>query len=222
MTFYPLKFEDLFLEKIWGGRALEKRLAKRLPPGANIGESWELSEHKSASSIVKNGDFKGTPLPELIKQYPEEILGPDTAAKSGRLPLLYKFIDANDRLSIQVHPDDAYAGAHENDLGKTEAWVVVHADPGAKLICGLKRKLSRAEIESGIQNNNLETLLNEFEVQTGDVIYVPAGTVHAIESGTLIYEVQEVSDITYRLYDWGRAGMDGKPRALHVAQSLVV
>jgi mannose-6-phosphate isomerase len=137
-------------------------------------------------------------------------------------PLLFKFIDANDKLSIQVHPGDDYAQAHENDLGKTEAWVVVQAAPNARLICGLKKNLTRAEVETGVSTNTLETLLNEFPVFEGDCVYVPAGTVHAIEAGSLIYEVQQASDVTYRLYDWGRTGDDGKPRALHVQKSLAV
>jgi mannose-6-phosphate isomerase len=222
MNLYPLKFENIFLEKIWGGQALREKLNKPLPRNKQIGESWELSEHKSATSIVQNGSLKGKKLSDVIKQFKQDILGMHVAKTYDYLPLLFKFIDANDRLSIQVHPDDEYAGSHENDLGKTESWYVVHADPGAKIICGLKRSLEKSDIEQGIKEVNLETYLNEFEVKTGDVIYVPAGTVHAIEAGTVIYEVQEVSDITYRLYDWGRMGADGKPRALHIVQSLKV
>jgi mannose-6-phosphate isomerase len=204
VNFYPLKFNDNYKEKIWGG------------------ESWALSEHPSALSIISNGDFKGKPLTSLVKQYPKEILGKEVANLYGKLPLLFKFIDAKDKLSIQVHPDDTYAELHENSLGKTEAWYVVHAEKNAKIICGLAKPLTRNEIEENIEKGCLEKVLKEFEVKTGDCFFVPAGTVHAIEAGLRIYEVQEVSDITYRLYDWGRLDDNGKLRELHIEQSLKV
>jgi mannose-6-phosphate isomerase len=222
MRLYPLKFQDIFLDKIWGGDAMRLYLEKGVSPGAKIGESWELSEHRSGESLVKEGSFKGQSLSQVVRQHPEAILGKSIAHRFGKIPLLVKFIDAQDRLSIQVHPDDAYAQVHEKDFGKTEAWVVVHACPGAKIICGLKRPLTQDEIERAIAKNSLETMLNEFEVKAGDCIFVPAGTVHAIGAGVLIYEIQEVSDVTYRLYDWGRLGDDGKPRGLHVETALKV
>src|SRR3989339_165026 len=223
MNAYPLRFEPIFQERLWGGRLLETRFKKALPAGKKIGESWELSPHRTAGSVIANGAYHGETLSALVSRLPKEVLGERIARTLGNtFPLLFKFIDANDRLSIQVHPGDDFAKRHENDLGKTEAWIVVQAGPGARLICGLKRELSREEVEDGVRNNTLETLLNEFPVSEGDCIFVPAGTVHAIEAGCLIYEVQEASDVTYRLYDWGRTGDDGKPRALHVEKSLSV
>jgi len=222
MEFQPLAFEPNFKEKIWGGEALLRHLNKPMRSGSRVGESWELSEHKNGPSIIRTGAWKGRKLSDVVKQYPEEILGSRIANRYGCVPLLVKFIDANDRLSIQVHPDDAYARREENDFGKTEAWHVVHAEPGARMICGLKRPLTPEEVMTGLETNSLEKELNEFAVKTGDTVFVPAGTVHAIEAGTIIYEVQEVSDVTYRLYDWGRLGDDGKPRDLHVESSLKV
>ncbi|MFH0922217.1 MAG: type I phosphomannose isomerase catalytic subunit [Fibrobacterota bacterium] len=220
---YPLRFEPVYQERIWGGRLLETRFKKSLPPGKKIGESWELSPHRTAGSVIANGAYHGETLAVFTARFPEQVLGSRIAALTGNaFPLLFKFIDANDRLSIQVHPGDAYAKANENDLGKTEAWIVLGAAPGAKLICGLRNRLTRADVEAGVRNNTLETMLNEFPVREGDCIFVPAGTVHAIEAGCLIYEVQQASDVTYRLYDWGRLGDDGKPRALHVEKSLSV
>jgi len=157
-----------------------------------------------------------------VRDRKEAILGTRLAARFSCFPLLFKFIDAHDKLSIQVHPDDDYARSRENDFGKMEAWYVVHAEPGAKLICGLKKTMTREKIETSIRENNLEQYLNEFVIAQGDVIFVAPGTVHALESGTVVYEVQEVSDLTYRIYDWGRLGDDGKPRALHIEKSLDV
>jgi mannose-6-phosphate isomerase len=206
MEAYPLKFDDILLDKIWGGDGLGIRLGKKVAAGARVGESWEVSPHRSVPGRVKNGPWKGRLLSEIIPDF----------------PLLIKFIDARDTLSIQVHPDDAYAGKHENDRGKTEAWHVVHAEKGARMICGLKQGATLENIRKGALEGGLEQWLNEFPVRAGDTVFVPAGTVHAIEKGTLLYEVQEASDVTYRLYDWGRMDEAGKPRALHVEQSLKV
>jgi len=222
MKLYPLKFKDNFKDKIWGGDSLGKILGRKISKGEKVGESWELSEHESGPSVIANGSLKGRTLTSVVAESPSEILGNNVAAKHKNLPLLFKFIDANDKLSIQVHPGDEYAGRFENSLGKTEAWYVVHAEKGAKLICGLAKPLTRSDIENGIKSNTLEKLLREFEVKAGDCFFVPAGTVHAIESGLIIYEVQQVSDITYRLYDWGRVDEKGNPRDLHIEKSLEV
>jgi len=198
---YPLKFEDLFLEKIWGGDALRRRLNKALPAGKKIGESWELSAHSNGVSRIKNGPLKGKPITEIIPGF----------------PLLFKFIDANDRLSVQVHPVDAPAR-------KTEAWHIVHAEPGARMICGLKKGAALSDLRESLRNNSLKPALhfNEFGIKSGDTVFVPPGTVHAIMEGTLLYEVQETSDVTYRLFDWERTDEKGKARPLHVEQSLEV
>jgi mannose-6-phosphate isomerase len=222
MKLYPLKFEDNFKEKIWGGSALGDILGRKVAKGQKIGESWEISEHNSGPSIIANGEQRGKALSEIVKQNPSAVLGKRLSGLYGKLPLLFKFIDANDKLSIQVHPDDTYAEIHENSLGKTEAWYVVHAEANAKIICGLKRPLTRSEVEKGIVDGQIENMLREYSVKTGDCFFVPAGTVHAIEAGLVIYEVQEVSDVTYRLYDRGRVGDDGRPRDLHLEQSLSV
>jgi mannose-6-phosphate isomerase len=222
MDFQPIKFTDILMEKVWGGDALGRFLERNVPEGARIGESWELSGHRNGPSRIREGAFDGQALDEVVKAHPREILGKKTAAAGAVMPLLIKFIDANDRLSIQVHPDDAYARTHENDLGKTEAWYVVRAAHGAKIICGLRGNVTPDEIRAGLAANSIEKLLNEFTVKAGDCIFVPAGTVHAIESGVVLYEVQQASDVTYRLYDWGRTGDGGKPRALHVEESLEV
>ncbi len=202
MVFYPLKFRRIIKKKLWGS------------------ESWELCDHGADASIINNGVFAGRSIEDVIKQYPQEILGSGVAKQYGRLPLLFKFIDAQDKLSIQVHPNDEYALKIENSFGKTEAWYIVSADSNAKIICGLKRVLSKEEVLNGIKNSTLEKELNELNVKAGECYFVPSGTVHAIESGLVIYEVQQVSDITYRLYDWGRVDEKGQPRELHIEKSL--
>jgi len=222
VAFYPLKFENIFHEKVWGGQRLKEVLGKPLPEGEKIGESWELSGHPSALSIVKEGVLKGKSITQLVEEDPEGILGSALSKKYSSFPLLYKFIDANDKLSIQVHPDDQYAKEHEGDLGKTEAWYIVDTQPGSTIICGLKEGATPEEIKAGIETNQLEKELQEIEVTAGDVIYISPGTVHAIGAGIVLYEVQEASDVTYRLYDWGRVGLDGKPRDLHINDSLKV
>ncbi|MBI4786443.1 MAG: class I mannose-6-phosphate isomerase [Chloroflexi bacterium] len=212
---YPYQLEPVIKEKVWGGRNLETVLGKTLPPKVMIGETWEAWE----GCIVENGIYQGQTLDRVMDQDAAGVLG--SASVGGRrLPLLFKFIDAQDDLSVQVHPDDAQARARENyAFGKTEAWYILHAEPNAKLILGFNRDVRRDEITASIANDTLTHLLASAPVQRGDVLFVPAGTVHAIGKGIVLAEIQENSDITYRLYDWGRA-VQG--RALHVAQSLDV
>lgn len=217
----PLTCRPIFKEKIWGGRNLDRILNKHIPPDAPIGESWELSGHGDDISVVAEGPRAGTPVAALVEQEGGSVLGARTP--EAMLPLLYKFIDAEQRLSVQVHPDDRQAREHGWDQrGKTECWYIVHARPGARIIVGVKEGVTLRDIDEGIRANRLGDLLNELPIAAGDVLFIPAGTVHAIMEGTLLYEVQETSDITLRLYDWGRVGMDGKPRDLHVAESLEV
>lgn len=219
--FYPILLEASFHETIWGGRRLERENWKHLPAGDTaIGESWETE----MSTIVQNGPYTGMPLGVLVDKLGIDLLGKQAVAVFGqRFPFLAKFIDANAQLSVQVHPNDSYAARYENGkLGKTEFWYILAAKPGAKVVYGFKRNTSRAEVQRAIQETTLETLLHEETVQAGDVIFVPAGVVHAIGSGVLLYELQEYSDITYRMYDYGRLTADGKPRELHVARSLDV
>jgi len=217
---YPLKLRSIFKEKIWGGRKLEEVLGKRLPAG-RIGESWEVSDHGEDVSTVKNGPYEGLSLRELRERFGEELLG--TLNGNGRFPLLIKFIDARDRLSIQVHPDDAYALRNESgELGKTEAWYVIWSDPGSELICGLSREISREDFLVKVRSGDIEDFLMKVVVEPGDVAFISPGTLHAIGEGILIYEVQENSDLTYRVYDWGRVGPDGRPRELHIDRACEV
>ncbi|HHX40385.1 MAG TPA: class I mannose-6-phosphate isomerase [Armatimonadetes bacterium] len=224
MDVYPLRFSDLFMERVWGGRGLERVLGKLLPPEKRIGESWEVSDQPGAMSAVCNGVYAGLPLSALRERFPEELLGPRGLAMGrGRFPLLIKFLDCEDRLSVQVHPDDAYAGANEGgSLGKTEMWYVVAAEPGAILWCGLKPGIDRLALESAIAEGRVPETLAEVPVSPGDCFFIPAGTVHALGGGLIICEIQQNSDVTYRFYDWDRVGLDGRPRELHIQKSLDV
>jgi mannose-6-phosphate isomerase len=218
---YPLRLRASLHETIWGGRGLERDGWKQLPPGnIAIGESWETE----ISNIVQNGPYAGKTLGMLVEELSISLLGKQAFAIFGqRFPLLAKFIDANAQLSVQVHPKDSYAAWYEDGkLGKTEFWYVLTAEPGARIIYGFKAPTDRAEVAQAIQNVTLDRLLHEEYVQAGDVIYVPAGTVHAIGSGVVLYELQEYSDVTYRMYDYGRLSASGKPRELHIERSLDV
>ena len=215
-SLYPIKLQPVLHVKVWGGRKLAERLNKTMPSTEPYGESWEL--HGAAR--VRNGSLRGRSLAELTREYGAELIGQGSDPADG-FPLLAKFIDANDWLSIQVHPDDAQARLLEGEpRGKTEAWVVLDADEGAKLVIGLEPGSGREQLADAIQQNRLEDLLVYTEVKSGDVLYVPANTVHALGPGILIYEIQQSSDITYRLYDWGRMGLDGRPRELHIDKGL--
>lgn len=212
--YYPLLLQAVAKEKIWGGRNLARLLGKSLAQGQLIGETWEAWD----GCIVENGEYRGATLGSLIEKDVAAMLG--STATSNRFPLLFKFIDAQDDLSVQVHPDDVQAQRLENyPFGKTEAWYIIHAEPGATLIHGFKTEVDAAHVTDSLKHNQLEDLLAHVPVQSGDVVFVPAGTVHAIMKGIVLAEIQENSDITYRLYDWGRVG---KGRDLHIDQSLQV
>lgn len=217
---YPLKFKPLYKDYIWGGRNFEK-LDKVLPAGKKIAESWEISAHHDGMSLVANGPLEDKTLDELISEFGSQFTG-ILAEKQyqSRFPLLLKFIDANEWLSVQVHPDDDYSRIHENDLGKTEMWYVMDAEPGATIIYGMKNQFNREEFKNSILNGQLEDLLVYREVKPGDVVYIPAGTVHAAGKGILIAEVQQSSNATYRLYDYNRTGADGSKRPLHIEKGL--
>lgn len=216
----PLALTPSLHETIWGGRNLGDVAGKALPGQAMIGESWETEN----SCVVREGPFAGTALSELVGRFGQQLVGSRALAIYGRrFPLLAKFIDAQQWLSVQVHPTDEYAAAHENGkLGKTEAWYVLRAEPGAQLAYGIKRPVSAEEVRAAVSENRLEELLNTFEARPGDVIFVPAGTIHAIGAGIVLYEIQEYSDVTYRLYDYGRLQANGMPRDLHLEQALDV
>lgn len=216
----PLLLQGHLQPTIWGGRHLSHFAGKTLPDGALIGESWETA----VESVVRNPPHAGVTLGALVERFGARLIGTRAVEVFGlRFPLLTKFMDAQQRLSVQVHPHDAYAAAHESGkLGKTEAWYILHADPGAKLVYGLSRAATRDEVRQAIAETRLEDLLYTFEAHEGDVIFVPAGTVHAIGGGIVLYELQEYSDLTYRLYDYGRIQANGQPRELHIEKALEV
>ncbi len=221
---YPLLFEPVLKDYIWGGRNLEK-LGRELPSEGVIAESWEIAGHEDGTTRVANGRHAGKLLTELHKELGLDLIGSRSAwaQKRGKFPLLIKLLDANRPLSVQVHPKDDYAQAHEgNELGKTEMWVVLHAEPDAEVILGVSHQISPEELRVAIKENNLKPHLNKIKVKAGDHICVPAGSLHAIMGGLLIAEIQQNSNTTYRVYDWGRVGDDGKPRELHVEKALDV
>ncbi len=207
------KLTPAFKDYVWGGNKLKVKYGKKtdISPCA---ESWELSAHEDGLSTVSDGRT-------LLEAFIDEELGTDLK-KFDRFPMLIKFIDAAQDLSVQVHPSDAYALKNENSLGKTELWYVVEADEGAGLYVGFKRDVTKDELVNAIQKNELCSLLNFFEVKAGESYFIPAGTVHAIGKGCLICEIQQNSNITYRVYDHGRVGKDGKPRELHIDKALDV
>ena len=213
---YPLKFNPILKSMIWGGNKLRKYKAIDTDQ-KNIGESWELSGVPGNESVVSNGEFTGRTITELIKEYGPELLGRKVYETYGEnFPLLIKFIDARDDLSIQVHPDDAMAQAvHGQPFGKTEMWYVVSADMDAHLMSGLSAEITPEEYVSRVENNTITDVLCDYKVQSSDVFFLPAGRIHSIGAGCFIAEIQQTSDLTYRIYDFGRLGLDGKPRELH-------
>ena len=213
---YPLKFNPILKSMIWGGEKLRQYKAIDTDQ-KNIGESWELSGVPGNESVVSNGEFAGRTITELIKEYGPELLGRHVYETSGeKFPLLIKFIDARDDLSIQVHPDDAMAQEfHDQPFGKTEMWYVVSADKDAHLMSGLSAEITPEEYVSRVENNTITDILCDYKVASGDVFFLPAGRIHSIGKGCFIAEIQQTSDLTYRIYDFGRLGLDGKPRELH-------
>ncbi len=216
---YPLAFEPVFKDYIWGGRNLETKLGRALPPGT-VAESWEVAAHPNGQTKVAAGPLSGYTLDALQARLGERLLG--QAADAANFPLLIKLLDANRWLSVQVHPDDAYAREHAGELGKTELWIILHAEPGAELIYGLKDGVTREQFAQAAANGQIEHMLHRVSIRSGDAVYVPAGTVHALGPGAIVAEIQQNSDTTYRLYDWGRSGADGQSRPLHVQQALDV
>jgi mannose-6-phosphate isomerase len=220
---YPLLFTPVLKDYIWGGHTLEK-LGRDLPDGV-IAESWEIAAHPDGTTAVANGPHAGKPLTQLQAELGLDLIGRNCAwaQERGKFPLLIKLLDANRPLSVQVHPNDDYALAHEgNELGKTEMWVVLHAEPGAQVQLGVTAGTTPETFRDGIENGRLEPRLSYIPVKTGDHICVPAGSLHAIMGGLLIAEIQQNSNTTYRVYDWNRLGHDGRPRPLHVDKALEV
>jgi mannose-6-phosphate isomerase len=217
---YPLQFDPILKERIWGGEKLKTVLNK--PIASQItGESWELSTVEGDVSIVSNGALKGKSLSELIDNFPEEVLGTAVYRKFGKqFPLLFKYLDAKTDLSIQVHPNDALAKIRHNSFGKTEMWYIMQADEKARIIVGFKEKSNAADYVAHLENKTLLDLLEEVNVKTGDVFFLETGTVHAIGAGLVVAEIQQTSDITYRLYDFDRTDADGNLRELHIDLAL--
>lgn len=217
----PLRFEPLFRQYLWGGRRLGELLNKPIADEGIFAESWEIVDHGDDQSMVAFGPQKGKTLGELVRESGEELLGRHYPAD--RFPLLFKFLDAHRVLSVQVHPNDEQgAQLDPPDLGKTEAWIVLHAEPGAKIYSGLKRGFDRHAFEREIQRGTTELCLHSFEPKVGDCVFIPAGTVHALGAGLVIAEIQQASDTTFRIFDWNRVDADGQPRPLHIEQSLAV
>ncbi len=220
---YPLKFEKVFIEKVWGGREFEKSLNMTLPKDKNIGESWEVSAHPNGMGIVANGDLKGKTLQEILDEYKEKLVGEKVYKEYGnRFPLLIKYLDVNDRLSIQVHPDDEVALKKHNELGKSESWFIMEASKDAKLIMGMKKGVTKEEFLEKTAKNDFSGLFEEISVKKGDLIDINPGMVHAsLEGSVLFAEIQENSDITYRIYDFDRVE-NGKKRELHLKEAADV
>lgn len=217
MKLYPFLFEPNLHSVVWGGDQL--RPYKGLAPSDEpIGESWEVSAVPSSTSIIANGTWKGKDLISVINEHPEAILGKAVNQKyHGQLPLLVKFIDAKRDLSIQVHPNDEMAQREHGKMGKSEMWYIIRADEGAHLYAGFKQEITPDEYQRRIEDGSITEVLADHQVKAGDVFYLPAGRVHAICGGIMLAEVQQSSDVTYRIYDYNRPGLDGKPRELHTA-----
>ncbi|MBI4979796.1 MAG: class I mannose-6-phosphate isomerase [Spirochaetes bacterium] len=221
--FYPFKFKPIFKEKIWGGNVLAREFHKPVSPDIKIGESWEVSAVPKDESIVANGDLAGKSLEDLIVEYKDLIVGERVfSLHRYEFPLLVKFLDAADKLSVQVHPDNAYAKKYHNSFGKTEIWFILAAKKGAHLIVGLGDGIQKKDLSAAIKEKRITDVLKYIPVKAGDVIYLPAGRVHAILEGIVLAEIQQTSDLTFRLYDWDRVDDDGKPRTLHIDESLAV
>jgi len=216
---YPLIFQPVFKERIWGGRELERLYGKKLPPGAVIGESWEISDRPGDASVIANGPLAGKDLRWLMTQHAAEVLGNAKPAAAGRFPLLCKILDARDKLSLQVHPP-ANQAAELGGEPKTEMWYIADAAPDASLYAGLKHDVTRAAFEKKIADGSVAECFHRIPVCAGDTMFLPSGRVHAIGAGLVIFEIQQNSDTTYRVFDWNRVGLDGQPRELHIAQSL--
>ena len=218
---YPLLLSGVTKSPIWGGMRLPREWNKTAPNGGTVGESWELTVRQKEMSIIQNGALAGKSVGELLRDYPNELMGKSTVS-NGEFPLLIKFIDAADRLSVQVHPDDAYAARVENDRGKTEVWYIVDADEDAEIICGLADGIDNAAFVSALQKDELMSALKVQKVHKGETYFIPAGLPHAIGKGILIAEIQQNCDLTYRVYDYDRRGADGSLRELHIDKACDV
>lgn len=221
---YPLRFEKVFIEKVWGGREFEKSLEMTLPENLNIGESWEISAHPNGMSIVENGHLKGKTLQEIYSEYKEKLTGEKVYNEyKDRFPLLIKYLDVNDRLSIQVHPDDEIALKKHNELGKSESWFIMEASDDATLIMGMREGITKEKFLEKTKKNEFKGLFEEIKVKKGELIDITPGMVHASLTGSVLFaEIQENSDVTYRIYDFDRVESNGKKRELHLEDAADV
>jgi mannose-6-phosphate isomerase len=216
---YPFVFQPIFKERVWGGREMERLYQKPLPPDRPIGEAWEISDRPGDASVITNGPLAGKDLRWLMENHRAELLGAAKPAAENRFPLLCKILDAREKLSLQVHPP-AVKAAELNGEPKTEMWFIADAAPGAELYVGLKRGVTHAEFEEKVRTGEVAECFHRVPVHAGDAMFLPSGRVHAIGAGLVIFEIQQNSDTTYRVFDWNRVGLDGKPREVHIAQSL--
>jgi mannose-6-phosphate isomerase len=216
---YPFVFAPIFKDRIWGGRELERLYGKNIPHDKPIGEAWEISDRPGDASVIANGPLAGKSLRWLMENHAGEILGDAKPAAQGRFPLLCKILDAREKLSLQVHPPASKAAELKGEP-KTEMWFIADAAPGASLYVGLKAGVTRAEFEKKIADGSVAECFHRIPVKAGDTMFLPSGRVHAIGDGLVIFEIQQNSDTTYRVFDWNRVGLDGKPRELHIAESL--
>jgi len=218
---YPLKFVPILKERIWGGKALSEKYCKTDDSQTKFGESWEISDLDEDISVVNNGFLAENDLRELIETYMGELVGDTVFDKNGLgFPLLIKIIDAQDDLSVQVHPDDMLAQQRYEQNGKTEIWYIIHAEENAGIYVGFNKPVEKQEYIDAVLNNEIASLLQFYPVKKGDLFFIPAGTVHALGKGVGIVEIQQPSDITYRIFDWNRVDASGLPRELHVAEAL--
>lgn len=215
---YPLTFQPIFKERVWGGRNLERLYRKPLPPGVPIGESWEITDRPEGVSIIANGPLAGKNLRWVMEHHAEELLG-QVKPQNGRFPLLVKILDAQETLSLQVHPP-ADKAAQLGGEPKTELWYVADAAPDAEIFVGLKRGVLRAEFERKIRDGTVAECVHRQRVKRGDAMFLPSGRLHSLGAGNVIFEIQQNSDTTYRVFDWNRVGLDGQPRELHVEPAL--
>ena len=221
MALYPLRFKPRLKERIWGGESLAAKCGKRSAKGKRYGESWEISGVAGDLSVVSSGMFNGNDLQEMVEIYMGDLVGEKVYDKFGiEFPLLVKHIDTAALLSIQVHPDDRLAAERHNSYGKTEVWYVTECEQGASLYLGLKSGVTRAQYLDAVVAGTLPELLQKYEVHAGDAFFIPAGTIHAIGKGIKVVEIQQTSDITYRIFDWNRVDDNGRPRQLHTALAI--
>lgn len=218
MPLYPLTFQPIYKERVWGGRRLAELYGKHLPDSVPIGESWEITDRPEGVSVITNGPLAGKDLRWLMEQHAAELLGP-AQTQHGRFPLLVKLLDAQDDLSLQVHPP-AHKAAELGGEPKTEMWYITHATPTAQIYVGLKQGVTREEFARKVQDGTVADCFHRHNIKAGDAMFLPSGRVHALGAGSVLFEIQQNSDTTYRVFDWNRVGLDGKPRDLHLAQAM--